>query len=336
MLPDAFIQEIENGLIAPVYLFLGDADLLKEEAWYRLLAKIVPGTARQFNGERLLAKEHSVPEVLARLSALPMFGTKRLLMIQQVDLWPKDQLKTLESYLTRPYPTACLVLSCAQKKGLERLRAGVETVGAVVQFTSPPERDLPRWLHARARRYQKVLSPQAAFSLVDQLGVDLHRLQSELEKLANYVGDRPKIELSDVQEVVTSQRSFTVFELLRYVSQNQTRQAVSSLRTLLLAGESPLGILALLARQIRILWQVKDGMERKMPLPELAQKINLPSTVLMSYTQQSHLLSEAELYHFHQVIRETDLAIKSTSIAPRLHMEALVLRLCRREQQRLS
>ena len=85
--------------------------------------------------------------------------------------------------------------------------------------------------------------------------------------------------MEDAKEAVTSQRSFTVFELLRYVSQGQTRQAVSSLRNLLLAGESPLGILALLARQIRILWQAKDGAERKMPVAELAQKINLPAAV---------------------------------------------------------
>jgi DNA polymerase-3 subunit delta len=149
-----------------------------------------------------------------------------------------------------------------------------------------------------------------------------------LEKLVNYVGDRPNIELSDVHEAVTSQRSFTVFELLRYVSQNQTRQAISSLRSLLLAGESPLGILALLARQIRILWQVKDATERKLPFPELARKMNLPGAVLTNYIQQSQLLSETELFSIHQAIRETDLAIKSTATAPRLLIEALILRLC--------
>ena len=65
----------------------------------------------------------------------------------------------------------------------------------------------------RARQHQKLLSPQAASFLVEQLGVDLYRLQSELEKLAAYVGDREKIEVEDVKEAVTSQRSFTVFEL---------------------------------------------------------------------------------------------------------------------------
>ncbi len=335
MYPDEFIHHLEVDSIAPVYLFLGEGDLLKEEAWNHLLGKIVPPKARQLNGERLLAKEHPAPEVLGRLSALPMFGSKRLLMVQHIEVWPKDQLKPLESYLAHPFPSACLVLSSAQKKGMEKLQAAVEAVGAVVHFSPPTERDAPRWLQVRARQQQKVLSPQAASFLVEQMGVDLYRLQSELEKLAAYVGDREKIELQDVREAVTSQRSFTIFELLRYVGQNQTRQAISALKKLLLAGEQPLVILALLARQIRLMWQAKDGVKRKMPTGELGQKLNLYPAILRNTIQQAEYFSEAELYQIHRVIRETDLALKSTSTAPHLQLEALVLKLCRREHHGL-
>jgi DNA polymerase III subunit delta len=253
-------------------------------------------------------------------------------MVQHLEGWPKDQLKALESYLTHPFPSACLVLSTAQKKGLEKLQAAVEAVGAVVQFSPPTERDAPRWLQMRARQQQKALSPQAASFLVEQVGVDLYRLQSELEKLAAYVGDRPKIELEDAREAVTSQRSFTIFELLRYVGQGQTRPAISALRRLLLAGEQPLVILALLARQIRILWQAKDGVNRKLSTGDLSQKLNLYPNILRSYVQQAEYFSEAELYRIHRVIRETDIALKSTGTAPQLQLEALVLNLCQREQ----
>jgi DNA polymerase-3 subunit delta len=156
-----------------------------------------------------------------------------------------------------------------------------------------------------------------------------------LEKLAAYVGDREKIELQDVREAVTSQRSFTIFELLRYVGQSQTRQAISALKKLLLAGEQPLVILALLARQIRLLWQAKDGVKRKIPTGELGQKLNLYPAILRSYTQQAEYFSEAELYQIHRVIRDTDLALKSTSTAPHLLLEALVLKLCQREHHGL-
>ena len=331
MYPDEFYHRIDRGAIEPVYLFLGEGELLKEEAWRHLLDQVVPAKARPMNGQRLLAKEHPAPEVLGRLSALPMFGKRCLVMVQNIEAWPKDQLKAVATYMAHPYPTACLVLSSTHKKGLEKLQAEAETRGGLVQFNSPTERDAPRWLQMRARQYQKLLSPQAASCLVEQLGVDLFRLQSELEKLVAYVGDRENIDLGDVKEAVISQRSFTVFELLRYVGQGQTRQAISSLRNLLLAGESPLGILALLARQIRLLWQAKDGTARRLPPAELARKLGLPPSVVNSYTQQARSFSEEELYHILCIIRDTDLAIKSTGTAPQLLLEALVLRLCQTE-----
>jgi DNA polymerase III subunit delta len=331
MYPDEFCHQIDSGAIEPVYLFLGEGELLKEEAWRHLLDQVVPVKARQMNGDRLLAKEHAAPEVLGCLSALPMFGKKRLLMVQNIEAWPKDQLKAVAAYVAHPYPTACLVLSSTHKKGLEKLQAAAEARGSLVQFNSPTERDAPRWLQMRARQYQKRLSPQAASCLVEQLGVDLYRLQSELEKLVSYVGDSENIDLGDVKEAVISQRSFTVFELLRYVSQGHVRQAVSSLRNLLLSGESPLGILALLARQVRLIWQAKDAIERRLPSAELGRKLNLPPSVVSNYTHQAQSFSEEALYRIHCLIRDTDLAIKSTSTAPQLLLEALVLRLCQPE-----
>jgi DNA polymerase III subunit delta len=330
--PDEFTHHLDAGAVAPVYLFLGEGDLLKEEAWDLLLDKIVPAKARQFNGERLLAKEHPAPEVLGRLSAMPMFGSKRLLLVQHIEGWPKEQFRAIASYLTHPFPSACLVLSSTQKKGLEKLQAAVEAVGEVVHFSPPTERDAPRWLQMRARQLGKALSPQAASFLVEQVGVELYRLQSELEKLGAYVGDREEIELEDAREAISSQRSFTVFELLRYVGQGQTKEAIAALRKLLLAGEQPLVILALLARQIRILWQAKDGAKRKMPMAELGRSLNLYPAVLRNYLQQAELFPEAELYRVHRAIREADLALKSTSTSPQRHLEALVLDLCRREQ----
>jgi len=47
------------------------------------------------------------------------------------------------------------------------------------------------------------------------------------------------------------------------------------------------------------------------------------------YVQQAQSFSEAELYRIHGLIREADLAIKSTGTAPPLLIEALVLKLCR-------
>lgn len=322
-----FFSHLETASAAPVYLFKGEAVLLMEEAWKKLLAKIVPAKAQRFNGERLQARDHSAAAILEKLKSLPMFGTERLVMVQGIEAWPKQQQEAILSYLEQPYPTACLVLATSQKKGLEKLEAAVASVGIVVGFAAPTERDTPRWLQERVRLQNKKLSFKAASLLFEQVGLDMYRLERELDKLVAYVGNREVIEVDDVKEAVSYQRSFSIFELLRFVSRCERRRAVHSLRNLIRAGEPPLAILALMSRQIRILWQSKDALANGLSISELSRRLHLPQFVVKNYAQESSLFSEAELHKIHIAIREADLALKGTGTNPELIMENLVLKI---------
>jgi DNA polymerase-3 subunit delta len=332
MTPSGFAKWLEQGKPpAPVYLFRGDAEFLMEEAWGALLEKLVPEKARRFNGERLQARDCQAGQVIARLSTVSMFGGKNLLMLQNVELWPKDQLKDIQDYVAKPHPSACLVLTAGRKKGLEKLEAAIASgSGATVEFVSPSEREAPKWLQERAKLHGKRLGPQAASLLVEHVGVDLLRLEQELEKLRLYTGERKTIDPEDVQEVVGLQRSYTIFELVRYVAGGQSSRAVASLRSLLLAGEAPLAILGLLTRQIRSLWQVKDGADRGLSIALIAQQTKLPPFVVKEHARQTAHFTEKELRRIHRKLRETDLTLKSSGTSPEMALESLIVDLCRR------
>jgi DNA polymerase-3 subunit delta len=97
---------------------------------------------------------------------------------------------------------------------------------------------------------------------------------------------------------------------------------------LILSGEPPLAILALLARQIRLCWQAKDGTMRGVAVPQLAQKMGVPPFVVKNYVQEASHFTESDLKRIHQAIRKADLALKSTGTSPEILLEALVLSLC--------
>lgn len=322
-----FRAHVEEGKWAPVYLFTGESELLMEEAWTCLLDGIVPRNARGFNGERLNAKDLPAQEVLARLRMLTMFGKRRLMMVENVDTWPKDQKKAILDYLKRPSPAACLVLTKSQKKGGEEIHAAVESVGVVVQFPAISERELPRWLQEKAGGMQKVLSPNAGAFMVEQVGTDLHRLEQELQKIVAYVGARERITVEDARDVVSWQRNFTVFELLDFISRRQRGKAVASLRRLLLAGEPPLVIISLLARQVRILWQVKEGFERGLNASAIGTRIKLPGTIVNKYAAQAAQFPHDRLYTMHRSLSDADIRMKTTNTSPEWILESLVLQM---------
>jgi DNA polymerase III subunit delta len=334
MKPAAFFKHLEQQQILPVYLFTGEAELLMERAWQRLRDLLVPPKAQRFSGESLLAKEVPASAVVERLATMPMFGAKRLVRVKHAEAWLKEQQKTIHAYLAHPNPAACLVLTVAGKKGHEALTAAVQPVGMVVEFAQPSEAELPRWLQEQARHCQKQLSLQAATLLLERVGTELQRLESELEKLCLVVGERQRIEAADIEQTVSQQRAFSVFELLRSVGKCRADQAVSILRRLLLSGEAPLGILALLARQMRILWQVKDALERGSSIDQIGQKLKLSTFVLKKdYLPNIQLFTAVELYQAHRAIQATDVALKSTGLSPESLLESLVLTLCHGQQK---
>jgi DNA polymerase III subunit delta len=328
MQAEDFLRTLDSAKIEPVYLFVGGSPSLVEDAWKKLIIKAVPKGARNFNGERVRAKEIPAGQVLERLVTIPMFGAKRLFMVENIEAWAKEDRAVLESFLPRLPSSTCLVMTAAGRKGLEGLAKSVESKGKVIQFRIPSEKEAPRWLIEKAKEKGKILSHRAAFLLVEMVGSNLDYLLSELEKICTFIGDSDRIEAEDIGAAATSQRSFSMFDLFDQVKARQAGKAITSLRSLILSGEPPLKILSSLAWQIRTLWQVKGGLGQGLSEAQLIERLKLHPFAVKKACEQAARFSETDLHTIHDAIRQTDVAIKSTGSPPELILESLLLDLC--------
>ncbi len=249
-------------------------------------------------------------------------------MVENVEAWGKEGREAVETFIRLIPPSACLVMSAAGRKSIEGLAKAVEARGKIVQFKSPGEKEAPRWLIERAAQLRKTLSHRAAFLLVEIVGGDFDILASELDKICTFVGERESIEAEDVLEAASAQRSFSAFELLDHLKARRAGKVVGSLRSLILSGEAPLKILSTLAWQIRMVWQVKDGLRQGLLEAELAKRLGAHPFVVKKAREQSVRFSDADLYATLKAICETDIAIKSTGTPPDVLLEELLLDLC--------
>jgi DNA polymerase III subunit delta len=327
MQAEDFLKSLDIGKIDPVYLFVGGAAFLMEEAWKKLLSRVLSKGGRNFNGERVQAKETVAGDVIERLATTPMFGGRRLVMVDNVEAWGKGDRAAMEVFVQRIPPSASLVMTASDRKNVEGLAKAVEAKGKVVQFRTPGEKEAPRWLIERGKQLGKTLSHRAAFLLVEMAGVDFHTLSSELDKICTFVGERDRIEDEDIFEAASSQRKFSAFDMLDQLKTQQADKAVTSLRSMILAGELPLKILSTLAWQIRIVWQVKEGLKLGLQEAEMAKRIGSHPFVIKKAREQAVRLSDADLYRILKAIAQTDIAIKSTGTSPELLLEELVLNL---------
>ncbi|WP_448382028.1 DNA polymerase III subunit delta [Desulfosoma sp.] len=323
-----FFQHLRETPLKNVYLFRGDEAALMDKAWEALVHAVTSREKKPVKGEQVDAKDVTAHEVVGRIRTVPMFAPRRVLRVRDVDLWPKEQRELLERYAADPNPHAHVVLTVASKKSWKALEKAVESRGLIVDFTPIPERQLPAWVREKAEAYGKAMTPAVAALLVDAVGTDLHALEREIEKLCLYVGDSPRITVEDVDAACSRVRSEHIFKLMDYVVEGRPEAAFEALRQVLLKGDSPLALLALLARHVRLMWQIKDGLARGESVAAMAQKLHLPAFVVEKTARHAPRFSFEALERLHATLTAVDLALKTTALSPDRALEAVIYQMC--------
>ena len=107
----------------------------------------------------------------------------------------------------------------------------------------------------------KTLDKDVFQQLVDITGFDLRTFAGNLQKLAQYVGERKVITSGDVQSVISRTRRDPIYEMTTAVMERKPESALFYLRSLLSGGFFPLQIVAAITKQIRKLLILKDVLE---------------------------------------------------------------------------
>ncbi len=196
--------------------------------------------------------------------------------------------------------------------------------------------------------YRKKMSRDAEEALKNLCGGDMRLLQSELEKLALYVGPAPTIEIEDVRLLVARAREGDFFELANAIQQRNAQSATAYVREALGQGTAALPILFSIATSIRRLLEDRERYARMKVSPRLnfrefqdvvfpaiagdakaaGKKAPHPFVAFLSWQAQSRYTRE-ELVQALLLIGECDLELKS-SADDQLALERLLFRVCLR------
>jgi len=193
--------------------------------------------------------------------------------------------------------------------GLEALsKAGVvklETLAA------PDAKTLPAWLQARARAQNIVIDGAAVAMLCNFVGANLRQLDSELEKLALYADGRP-ITVQDVRTMVADVSEELIWNLTDALSQRQSAKAMHALRELRRNDQNPIYLLTMIARQYRMLIEIKSllatGQNNAF---EVAKQLGYGAYPVQKALPLAHQYTFEELEDILERLLEVDMAMKT-------------------------
>lgn len=287
---------LKNGEIAPLYVVDGVAILASEFVRAVRAAVFPPGSmGEDFNYERFSGKDSktTVGRLLDAAKTLPAFAPRRLVVLTQADsLLPakaEDANEALIAYAQNPSPTTTLVLAADGKfDARTKVYKALKKHGAVARFEEPTERTMPGLVADRAEELGLAIAADAKRALADAVGTDLIAMRSALENLSLYIGDRKKVERADVDAVVPSVAEEKIFDLVDAIVDGHQARVMAGLDTLLGAQREPaLKLLALVARQYRLLVRARAELDAGTSPGALASKLGIPPFVVDRLVRQA-------------------------------------------------
>ena len=320
------LKRIGRGEVAPVYYLYGEEDLLREEALKALLDALVQAGGLGFDLESMPGGTAVAEGILASLQTPPFLAPRRVVLIRDADQLETATLQGLAAYLEDPVESGCLVMEAKKLDLRTRFAQVLGRRGVVLRFPPLKGEAVRRWLKERAERLGKRLTPDAMELLLTLLGEDLRALSNELNKVALFVGRRGGVEASDIEAVVGEQRARTVFELVEAVGKQRIEASLRCLSSLLEAGEEPLAILGMLARQIRLLIKVQEMRRKGLGTKEIGEALGLPSRFVPGLLEQAASFPASQLEKALPRLLQADSELKGGREG-RMALELLVVNL---------
>ena len=156
---------------------------------------------------------------------------------------------------------------------------------------------------------------------------DLRQLDLALDTLVAYARDRV-ISRADVLEMVPQSREADVFELVDAVGARDRRAALAAYRRLLAANESPVYLLVMLTRQLRLLLLTREAQANG---ENVASALGLHPRVAQKLGQQARNFSVERCVAAYQRLVAVDHAIKTGLANEEVAVELLVVELTERD-----
>jgi DNA polymerase-3 subunit delta len=301
--------------------------------------KLGPPDTADLNTTFLDGRSLTLAELRHACDSIPFLAEKRLVIVtgyltritsrkdQELSAAQKEDLAALADYLPGLPETTRLVFveqkDLPSKHPIVKL-AQQEERGYVKQFKPPAGKTLPRWIEKRVHKHGGQIESQAAHHLAAVVGADLRLLDQEILKLVTYTNAERAITKADVETVVPYAQAAVIFDMVDALGRRDGRTGAQTLHRLLEAGEHPLGLLAMVVRQFRLLIQVKELRTEGASPQEIAQALGLHPFPAGKLHNQANHFTAAQLETVYRHLLDTDVAIKSGEIEAEVALDLLV------------
>ncbi|WP_332690838.1 DNA polymerase III subunit delta [Halalkalibacter lacteus] len=329
-------KEVQQGNIKPVYFMYGTQTFLMEDLLFHIIKNTV-GSLDDPNIITFSLQETLLDTAVEEAETFPFFGGRKVVVLKDFSLVSSQKQETklehditrLQQYIKQPSPDAIFIIQAPYEKLDERKKITKELkqTAALVECFPFDNKMLVQWLDNQAEAKGFGFTNDGKEHLLARTGPHLLMLASEMEKLALYVGVNGVVDAEVVDLLVARSLEQDVFALIDFAVKQRLDKALIIYHDLLKQKEEPLKLLALIARQLRIYYQVKEMSRRSYSQKQMAAQLKLHPYVVKLASQQVDKFKGEQLLRLLEAATDTDYAIKSGKMEKVLAVELLLMKL---------
>lgn len=264
---------------------------------------------------------------------LPFFSEYKLVYLKESGYFKSGRKEESEQFelLIKNLPEYIILLIDERevdKRG--KLYKTIKAHHEVIEFEFPGEEVVVKVLQELCLKENIQVEQATLYYLVRNMPEDVEYILGEWQKLISYV-EVPKITRQDIDTVCVFSLETRVFELVKRMTSGRGDEAIQIYNRMLQGKESPIGILVLIGRQFRVMYQVKYLKAKGQDVKQIAAQTKMPYFAVKEILDQVSRYSFEALEELIEACLKTDRLLKTGKMDPGQCVELLILKAMNQE-----
>ena len=330
-------REWSRGTIRPIYVLYGAETWIMGEWMDLLVSSALDPETREFALSKYDLTETPIETVIEDAETLPFLSERKVVIAEGAHFLTGSRdpsrvdhrVEMLQHYVQQPAEHTTLVIAVAAEKLDERktIVKTLKTSAVVLPFAPLGPSELAQWAAKKAAARGVTFAQGAVDALIARVGASCAALAGEIEKLSLYVGKGGEIALSHIEELTVRTTEHNVFLLVDEIAKLRPERAMTILHDLLKEKEEPIKLVALIARQFRMMLSVKALAEQGEPGSRIAARLGARPFAVKQAGELARRFRTETLERLLVELADLDYGMKTGTVDKTLGLELFILRL---------
>ncbi len=266
------INNIKNRDLKNTYLFYGREYYLIENAIKEIKSTLNEGMI-DFNLDIVDGRETTLDQLISSIETLPFMDDRKIVILKDFELlkgkkknFSDDDEKYFTDYIDNiPQSTILFLVVYGDVDKRKSLIKKISKNGIVFNCDKLSDMDLFKWVKKKFELNEVIIDNAQIMYFIEQEGYrdkssekTLSDLLTEIHKITSFLGSNNKVTNDIIDQLSQKKVENDIFKLIDYIGNKNSSDALKILSDMLYEGESVFGIFSMIARQFKVIMQVRQ------------------------------------------------------------------------------